>query len=477
MSLQKPTIHTKSTAMRSTRIHVYFISLALVCVSEVLIISEFDFLQLTPDFRRSMSLDEVQQQRQQDINLETFPLVPSVSVTMDGRKEQISEKKQADPSARPFGTARQIDTKVSASRSQSSDDSRPGWQRRTHTSSRHGRFDRLLTRKECSNCTLKGRMRPPQQSPPPVMVDLPSTNQTVVDDRIIYYLHIHKSAGTTICKAAKSNGLSVSETNCNVQVDQRCCGEDDSLEAQQDFALSTDYQLVANEKEMYAAMDTEHYRYVVMLRDSRDRYESHWKHVYRRYTKKDDVENFKRTHAHRRNNEKDTVENFAGTHEHRRNDEKVTVENFTEWWTGQPDNWNVRKICGTPCMNTSKFGLTEQLWNHTVERLSQFDDVLFVDRFNESYTKFASRVGWTRMPVIQPITRDVDYPRMSDEWDPMMTALDDALYEFAEGMYQGIPFPYAAISTERRTALREYFARGREQKCNSPCCAATCSTY
>jgi hypothetical protein len=430
--------------MRSTRIHVYLISLALFFVSEVLIVSELDFLQPTPDFLRSRSLNEVEQPRQQDINHEPLPLVSSVSVTMDDLKEQISEKKQATPRARPFGTTRQVDTKVSASRLQSSDDFRPGRQRdvkheRKHTSSRHSRFESLLTGKECSGCTSRVQKRTRQRPQPPVMVDLPPTNQTVVDDRIIYYLHIHKSAGTTICKAAKFNGLNVSEKNCNVQVDQRCCGQDDSLKAQQDFALSTDYQLVANEKDMYAAMDTERYRYVVMLRDSRDRYESHWKNVYRRYNEKD--------------------------------------KNFTEWWTGQPDNWNVRKLCGTPCMNISKYGITEELWNQTVERLSQFEDVLFVDRFNESFTKFASRVGWTHMPVLRPIARHVDYPSISDEWDPMMTALDDALYEFAEGMYQGIPHPYAALSTERRTALREYFARGREQKCNSPCCAATCSTY
>jgi hypothetical protein len=438
--------------------------LALVFVTEVLIISELDFLQPTSDFHRSMSLSEVQQPRQQDMNNETLPLVvPSVSVTMG--KEQISEKKQAEPSAIPFGTRRRVDTKPSTSSSnspvQSSDNSRPGWQHHvkhevTHTASRHNKFNRLLPGKE------KSRMQPREQSPPPVMVDLPPTNQTVVDDRIIYYLHIHKSAGTTICKAAKFNGLDVSETNCNVQVDQRCCGEDDSLQAQQDFALSTDHQLVANEKDMYAAMDTEHYRYVVMLRDSRDRYESHWKHVYRRY------------------NQTETVENDAHWAHvpHHRNNEKDSVENFTEWWTGQPDNWNVRKICGTPCMNTSKYGITEQLWNQTVERLSQFDDILFVDRFNETFAKFASRVGWTRMPVIQPSARHVvDYPSMGDEWDPMMTALDDALYEIAGGMYQGIPYSYAALSPERRTALKEYFVKGREQPCNSPCCAATCSTY
>jgi hypothetical protein len=432
--------------MRSTRIHVYLIFFALAFFSEVLILSELDFLQPTPDFLRSRNLNEVQQPRHQDINHETLPLVPNVHVTMDGLKEQISETKQAAPRDRPFGTTHPIDTKVSASRLQSSDYFRAGrhsrgQHERNHAPSWHSSLESLHAWRECPGCTLRGLKQPRQRPQPPVMVDLPSTNQTIVDNRIIYYLHIHKSAGTAICRAAEYNGLDVSRTNCNVQVDQRCCGQDDSLEAQQDFALSTDYQLVANEKDMYAAMDTEHYRYVVMLRDSRARYESHWKNMYRR------------------NNEKDTV------------------ENFTEWWTGQPDNWNVRKICGTPCMNTSKYGITEQLWNQTVERLSQFDDLLFVDRFNETFTKFASRVGWTRMPVLQSTARHVDYPSMSDEWDPMMTALDDALYEFAEGMYQGIPHPYDALSTERRTALKEYFDRGREQKCNSPCCAATCSTY
>jgi hypothetical protein len=476
--------------MRSTRIHAYLICFALAFVAEVLILSELDFLQPTPDFLHSRNLNEVQEPRQQEINHETLPLVPSVpvvmdglkerisetkqaapyarpfgttrtvdtkairheilplvpsvSVTMDGLKEQISETKQAAPRDRPFGTTHPVDTKANASQLQVSDYFRPGRHRnsnheRKHTSSQHSWLESLPTGRECPGCTLRGLKQPRQRPIPPVMVDLPPTNQTVVDDRIIYYLHIHKSAGTAMCRAAEYNALDVSKTNCNVQADQRCCGEDDSLEAQQDFALSTDYQLVANEKDMYEAMDTEYYRYVVMLRDSRARYKSHWKNMYRR------------------NNEKDTV------------------ENFTEWWTGQPDNWNVRKICGTPCMNTPKYGLTEHLWNQTVERLSQFDDILFVDRFNETFTKFASRVGWTRMPVLQSIARHVDYPSSSDEWDPMMTALDDALYEFAEGLYEGIPHPYAALSTERRAALREYFAR--EQECNSPCCATTCSTY
>jgi hypothetical protein len=432
--------------MRSSRIHVYLICLVVAFVSEVLIISELDLLQPTPDFLRSRNLEEVQQ-RLQDINHETPPPMPAVvnimPFIMDDSREHKPEKKKVVPDARPFGVPGQVDDSESASQLRPLDPFRPVRRHEVKhdAASRHSIFKSLLLEKNTSRATFMGPKRPRKTHPAPVMVDLPPTNQSVLDDRIIYYLHIHKSAGSTICRAAEFNGLYVSETNCNVQVDQRCCGQDDSLEAQRDFAKSTKFNFVANEKDMYSTMDTEHYRYVVMLRDSRERYNSHWKHVYRRYNDDD------------------------------------TVENFTEWWTGQPDNWNVRKICGTPCMNTPKYGLTEQLWNQTLERLSLFEDVLFVDRFNESFTKFASRVGWTHMPVHQPLARHVDYPSTTDEFDPMMTALDDALYEFAEGMYRGIPQPYTTLSTERRTALRDYFTRASERKCNTPCCAATCSTY
>jgi hypothetical protein len=89
--------------------------------------------------------------------------VPSVGVAMDGLNEQISEKKEAAPLARPFGVDTKasaslneqisekkeaaplarpfgVDTKASASRLQSAHDLRPGRQsnvkhQRKHTSS------------------------------------------------------------------------------------------------------------------------------------------------------------------------------------------------------------------------------------------------------------------------------------------------------------------------------------------------------
>jgi hypothetical protein len=69
------------------------------------------------------------------------------------------------------------------------------------------------------------------------------------DGRIIYFQHIHKSGGSTMCRIATLNQMKTSlKTNCNVQADQRCCGNgSDSAEALRAFADSTQYTFVANE--------------------------------------------------------------------------------------------------------------------------------------------------------------------------------------------------------------------------------------
>ena len=102
-------------------------------------------------------------------------------------------------------------------------------------------------------------------------------------EKIVYLLHIHKSGGTTMCQMARYNRISASATNCNVQIDQRCCGKDDSKEAQTKFAQTSRYDFVASEGRMYEGMDVEAYRYILVLRKSQERYFSHWKHARRFY--------------------------------------------------------------------------------------------------------------------------------------------------------------------------------------------------
>lgn len=436
----------RNPTMRSTarpRILVIFILFILVILSELLLLSHCEGLHPSDDFL-SRSLQAVHQEshavvmegpqalsassRYEAASLALKTLVkPSLSSTRQSPLNDSGGPSEPRLPFDPFNTESASATTLDR-----------------HLSSRRKMFEVKLKREGHSKVLIRKKefIRKVR------MVDLPRTNLTVEDDRIIYYLHIHKSAGTTICGAAELNNMAVSEKNCNVQIDQRCCGHDDSLQGQQDFAKSTEYEFVANEQDMYTAMDTEHYRYVVMLRDSRDRYMSHWKHVYRNHRK------------------------------------EYNVEGFTEWCSGQPDNWNVRKICGTPCMETPKYGLTEHLWNQTLARLSQFDDVMFLDRFNETYTQFANRVGWRKMPVHQPTApnnkaKAVEYPTIHDEWDPFMSALDDALREFAESMYRGEkPNPYSpSFSVERQEALTRYFAKGKLAECDNPCCAEICSKY
>jgi hypothetical protein len=96
-------------------------------------------------------------------------------------------------------------------------------------------------------------------------------------DKVIYLLHIHKSGGTALCNMARFNLLSTSMYNCNVQPDQRCCGNQDSLERQTAYANRTKYDFVASEGRMYESMDPNSYSYIIVLRKSLQRYYSHWK--------------------------------------------------------------------------------------------------------------------------------------------------------------------------------------------------------
>lgn len=271
------------------------------------------------------------------------------------------------------------------------------------------------------------------------VVDLPKHTNISREKRIIYFLHIHKSAGHTICAAARVNNMRTSVYNCNVQRNQRCCGDGDSLNAQQAFAKHTSLTFVANERDMYEAMDLQHYRYVVVLRTSKSRYHSHWRHAFRANT---------------------------------------TNEDFYSWSNRQPDNWNVRKICGTRCMSTPKYRITREQWDYTLARLLQFSDILFVENFRESFETFAEQVGWTKMPAVSFDHHDESpsgYPSLRGNWDSYMTTLDDVLYGLAVQRYGGYQEP--SLSADEDRLLDQYFQYGKRQACMNPCCSSACSSY
>lgn len=232
----------------------------------------------------------------------------------------------------------------------------------------------------------------PSRSPPPPSKTIKAL-QGVEDTKIMFLLHLHKSGGSTMCRIAAANGeIAKTHNNCNVQQDQRCCGGD-TLEAHEAFAKTTKYTFVANERHMYEAMDRAHFEYVVVLRDSRARYYSHWRHV--------------------------------------RRTAKIHVEPFTEWLLGQPDNWNLRQLCGTRCMNVPKFQLTHDHVSYARERLARFDHVLRMDMPGYNFTRdvetLARSRGWTK-PLDAYANRARPGPHTPVPDVPiMMTYLDDAL--------------------------------------------------
>jgi hypothetical protein len=191
---------------------------------------------------------------------------------------------------------------------------------------------------------------------------------------------------------------------------------------------------------MYEAMDTERFRYIIVFRQSLSRYISHYKHAYRTFSLKD---------------------------------------TFAIWWQTQPDNFIFRKICGTRCQQISKYQLTPEIFQYTLARLEKFEDFVFIERFRDSLLQLSDRIGWPKKPsFIQNGDENDDafYPEINvQQWDPMMSALDDALYEYAEQRFDGVATPSFSATTEKRKD--NYFIQGPLQACETPCCSPICSLY
>jgi len=293
--------------------------------------------------------------------------------------------------------------------------------------------------------------------------------------KVLFFVHIHKSAGTLFCRLAFKNRISINhQFNCNVQEDQYCCGGNDpSIQAQIDFAKETYWDLVATERELYHSMVPEYYDYIIILRDSKSRYYSHYSHLRRvipigpgyqvggfgtsawlfgnpssfinNTTESDNNSSVI-------NNNITNPNNSNHLQHHERRELKVGEDplgNFSTWYEGQPDNWNTRILCGAPCRLRPKYQITKTLFLSTLHRANQFQHFLFVEDFEESYNQFASAYEWHNYTddsysyILRHKSnrrKDKDKMIVDDEvtkepWDPLMSALDDALYEFAQRKY------------------------------------------
>ncbi|CAJ1954532.1 unnamed protein product [Cylindrotheca closterium] len=338
---------------------------------------------------------------------------------------------------------------------------------------------------------------------------LPNGKRTIVFqrkyDKLILLLHIHKSAGSFLCKRAFDNRLAAPyASNCNIQENQYCCGSNDTQIGLQDFVNATPFDLIATERELQETMDTSLVDYVVSLRDSKSRYYSHYQHVLRHWYSSSSPEggvtitkpvvgvvvgvgvvvnetsawlgnNTNNNDDPNNNSSRIAIAEFDPIHH-------ADTDNFTRWTQGQPDNWNLRIICGPRCKSRPKFQITHELFQYTLQRLASFQHVIFVEDMQESYNQMALTYQWKVIDEndknAKPTKRgnynktDVTMAR----WNPLMSALDDALYEFAKLKYYSggsSELPYEFVN---QAQVDEYFALGPLQNCTNVCCGQ-CTPY
>ncbi len=305
--------------------------------------------------------------------------------------------------------------------------------------------------------------------------------------RVIYFVHIHKSAGTLFCRLAYRNRINTNQaSNCNVQDDQYCCGGEDTLKAQISFADRTFWDLVATERELYDSMAPDHYDYVVALRDSKSRYYSHWSHLRRMVPIGPGVQH---------GGFGDSAWIFGNNTIVDRRIKKRFVPkgmdplgSFQVWYRRQPDNWNTRVLCGAHCRPQAKYKITRDLFQYTLQRADKFAHFLFVEEMEASYNQMARAYRWHNYSDIantflienhskrRTDKNGVDLKLKHEKWDPLMSALDDALYEFAKRKYLNYTHEELWKPFRNEAKLVQYFAEGPKFGCRNGCCG-TCSSY
>jgi hypothetical protein len=142
-------------------------------------------------------------------------------------------------------------------------------------------------------------------------------------------------------------------------------------------------------------------------------------------------------------------------------------------------------------MSSPKYQISPQLFQYTLQRLDQFRHFVFVEDLKTTFDSMAASYGWK--PHDQDFTRNAGNHSKANnnnnnatqhqllkaaKWDVKMSALDDALYEFARRKYHNVTTvqllwqqPFA-----NQQDVDEYFAFAPRENCTDACCGQ-CSLY
>lgn len=294
--------------------------------------------------------------------------------------------------------------------------------------------------------------------------ELTLTTKLSTNKKILFFLHFHKAGGHSICKtAAKNNYIIPQGSNCNAFLtvnnskssisssssstnqsppltiyntkDDKisCCGE--TLQDQQNFAKSTKYTFVANEKQLHQDFDTEYYDYMVVFREPWSRYASHYKYA-RDYF-------------------------FS----------KKLLGSFETWVRSQPDNFMLRSVCGPICQSVPTGQLTDSHLEFVKNRLDKFSAVLILENFSESMKIMIHKFGWKEEsqpfhgnPNKKSSSELVATEEIMEKYHYLVT-FDVELYE------------YARYLSQRQIEQVVYRPSYQELNCENSCCSKICSKY
>ena len=263
---------------------------------------------------------------------------------------------------------------------------------------------------------------------------------TSMNDRI-YYLHIHKSGGSTICEIAKVNGLTKGEYNCNVPPNERHLLRGTPQEQKRLYNKISN-RFIANEDELADEVDWELYSYMTVIRHPFTRAYSHYNHA-------------------------------KGYH-------KLDIS-FKEWVTNRPDNILTRILCGTSCMEVKQGHLNDTHLNKAMYNLHHFDVVFTLENLHRSMGLLKDIYGLKQ--VDSDKYRKGTLFSTKHDTEAILGDLFNKDAEFAEFMnlhYSMDLIIYSYADYINKNMLHDSNAeqiRSIYKDCDNKCCSNACSKF
>lgn len=285
-------------------------------------------------------------------------------------------------------------------------------------------------------------------------------------DKIAFYVHIHKSGGTTLCKTAKANGEQVNaDNNCNMKGDGPWTITEKTLERtceeRYQLARENGYSFIAIERFLLEGeLDCkDRFIYILMVRDPKQRHNSHadvhrhgvFQDKHRGFTIK--TQNKKGANYYPMATRR--LVRVRRRHKKRKVKGELGIALMDNDLSG--DNYLTRIVLGERGFNgTLPIGsITNEHGEEARKKLEQFDIILRLENFDEDKVQLISRLGWTKwIGVTNARAMEGGRSTKGDRGNDPTTfelnnPIDTALYKYASALAE-------SLAVQARTKARSY---------------------